>query len=173
MTQGPHPRVTVSLLVIASLASLGWAAFARPMPRVIYNASDSVPIGWYRIIRSGALRVGSFVLVRLPPEPAALAARRDYLPRSVPLLKRIGAMAPQLVCVRDDIVHIDAVPVAATLRVDGRGRPLTPWSRCRRLREGEIFLLGTSNPASFDSRYFGPVKTSAVIGRAHPLWTWP
>ncbi|MQU24843.1 S26 family signal peptidase, partial [Pseudomonas helleri] len=38
------------------------------------------------------------------------------------------------------------------------------------LEPGELFLLSVTNPASFDSRYFGPVSASAVIGAAHPLW---
>ena len=38
--------------------------------------------------------------------------------------------------------------------------------------DGELFLLSATNPASFDSRYFGPVAVSAVIGSAQPLWTW-
>jgi type IV secretory pathway protease TraF len=41
---------------------------------------------------------------------------------------------------------------------------------CRRLEPGELFLLSVTNPASFDSRYFGPVSASAVIGVAHPVW---
>jgi hypothetical protein len=56
--------------------------------------------------------------------------------------------------------------------VDGRGRPLSAWQQCRRLHDGELFLLSATNPASFDSRYFGPVAVSAVIGSAQPLWTW-
>jgi type IV secretory pathway protease TraF len=50
------------------------------------------------------------------------------------------------------------------------GRPLHAWSACRRLRPGELFLLSTTNPASFDSRYFGPVRADAVLGVAHPIW---
>jgi conjugative transfer signal peptidase TraF len=166
-------RVVLPLLAITGLASLVWASFAKPMPRVIYNASDSVPVGWYRIGPPRVLRVGGFVLVHLPAAPRTLAARRGYLPWRIPLLKRIGAMAPQAVCVRGGIVSIDGVRVATTLPVDGAGRRLTPWRQCRRLRAGELFLLSTSNPASFDSRYFGPVKASAVIGLAQPLWTRP
>jgi conjugative transfer signal peptidase TraF len=128
-------------------------------------------VGWYRIESTDALHVGSIVLARLPSAPAAFAARRGYLPMHIPLLKRIGAVAPQVVCVRDGIVRIDSIPVAVTLFVDGSGRRLTAWPQCRRLRAGEVFLLSTTNPASFDSRYFGPVNASAVIGQARPLWT--
>lgn len=166
-------RVALSLLTIAGLASLAWAACAVPSPRVIYNASDSVPVGWYRIRSATALQVGSIVLVRLPAVPSALAAQRGYLPIGVPLLKRIGAMAPQRVCVSDRSVRIDGVSVAATLSIDGAGRPLLAWPQCRRLRAGELFLLSMTNPASFDSRYFGPVQLSSVIGEAQPIWTRP
>lgn len=162
-------RVALSLLAMAGFASLAWASFVRPMPRVIYNASASVPVGWYRIEPMRVLHVGDIVLVRLPAVPAALAARRGYLPSGIPLLKRIGARAPQQVCIRGGIVRIDDAPVTTTLPVDGAGRRLEAWRSCRRLRQGELFLLSTSNPASFDSRYFGPVPVSAVIGRAQPL----
>jgi type IV secretory pathway protease TraF len=44
--------------------------------------------------------------------------------------------------------------------------------QCRPLVENELFLLSNTNPASFDSRYFGPIDTAAVLGVARPLWTW-
>jgi len=72
---------------------------------------------------------------------------------------------------RDGIVSIDSIRVAVTLFLDGAGRRLTAWPQCRRLQTDELFLLSTTNPASFDSRYFGPVNASAVIGQARPLWT--
>jgi type IV secretory pathway protease TraF len=31
-------------------------------------------------------------------------------------------------------------------------------------------LLLTDDPASFDGRYFGPVASQTVVGKAVPLW---
>lgn len=176
-----------SILAIGSaatvaLAALAWASFAEPMPRLIYNPSDSVHVGWYRVDplvqqvtsdttpKPAPLRVGSIVLVRLPAHAAALAAQRGYLPLEVPLLKRVGAVAPQHVCIIGQALRIDGNFVTTTLRADRLGRPLHGWPKCRRLRSGEVFLLSVTNPASFDSRYFGPVRSTDVIGTAHPLW---
>lgn len=175
-----HPRsrrrayLTLAGLSVCGIAALAWASFVSPLPRLIYNPSDSVAVGWYRVDPRGsgtfAPRVGSLVMVPMPAGAAGLAARRHYLPMGTPLLKPIAAVAPQRVCVTGEAVRIGGVPVAAALHVDGRGRPLHAWSQCRRLRAGELFLLSTTNPASFDSRYFGPVRASAVLGVAHPVW---
>ena len=180
----PHPRLRVrARLVLAGLsacglAALAWASFVHPLPRLTYNPSDSVAVGWYRIDpldhRTSSpprpLSVGSIVLVPLPAEAAALAAQRGYLPTRIPLLKRVGAVAPQEVCIADGKVHIDGVPSAAVLSADRWGRPLPSWQQCHRLRHGELFLLSVTNPASFDSRYFGPVSAASVIGVARPVW---
>lgn len=171
-------RIVLAGLSACGLAALAWASFVHPLPRLIYNPSDSVAVGWYRVDplhhRPGslprALAVGSIVLASLPPDAAALAAQRGYLPTRVPLLKRVGAVAPQHVCVFDALVWIDGVPVAAVRPADRLGRPLPSWPQCRQLQPGELFLLSTTNPASFDSRYFGPVSASAVIGVARPVW---
>ncbi|WP_432778452.1 S26 family signal peptidase [Burkholderia gladioli pv. alliicola] len=178
----PRPRLRARIvlagLTACGLAALAWAAFVSPLPRLTYNPSDSVAVGWYRIEsfepRTASLprplSVDSIVLVPLPAEAAALAAQRGYLPTRVPLLKRVGAVAPQHVCIVAAQVRIDGVPSAAVLAADRLGRPLPSWPQCRRLAPGELFLLSVTNPASFDSRYFGPVSASTVIGVAHPVW---
>lgn len=171
-------RIVLAGFAAVGLAALTWVAFVQPLPRLIYNPSDSVAVGWYRIepfdTRTASLprplSVGSVVLTTLPPDVAALAAQRGYLPAHVPLLKRVGAVAPQHVCIVAGQVYIDSVPMAAALPTDRLGRPLPSLQLCRRLEAGELFLLSVTNPASFDSRYFGPVSASAVIGVAHPVW---
>ncbi|MPM73936.1 hypothetical protein SDC9_120921 [bioreactor metagenome] len=174
-------RLVLACLSTCGLAALAWASFVQPLPRIIYNPSDSVAVGWYRVDpldhRTSSpprpLSVGSIVLVPLPAEAAALATQRGYLPTRIPLLKRVGAVAPQEVCIVDGRVRIDGVPSAAVLSADRWGRPLPSWQQCRRLRPGELFLLSVTNPASFDSRYFGPVSVAAVIGVARPVWLEP
>lgn len=171
-------RVALASLSGCGIAALAWASFVSPLPRLIYNPSDSVAVGWYRVelidhqadSQPQPLAVGSILLVRLPAGAAALAAQRGYLPARIPLLKRLGAMAPQEVCIVGNSVRIDSVPVAAVLPADRMGRSLPSWRQCRQLRPGELFLLSTTNPASFDSRYFGPIAASTVIGVAHPVW---
>lgn len=164
-------RALVVLLTASGLAALAWANWIPPIAHVVYNPTDSVPVGWYRIRSADvtALAAGDIVLVRLPPDAAQLAAQRGYLPANVPLLKRVGAVAPQRVCVLGASVNIDGVPAAALLHADRRSRPLSAWRRCRVLQADEVFLLGV-HPASFDSRYFGPVPVADVLGIAHPLW---
>ena len=186
MTAHPRSRLRVRLVLAGlsacGLAALVWASFVHPLPRLTYNPSDSVAVGWYRVDpldhRASPLspppplsvHVGSIVLVPLPAEAAALAAQRGYLPTRIPLLKRVGAVAPQEVCIADGSVRIDGVPSAAVLPADRWGGPLPSWQQCRSLEAGELFLLGVTNPASFESRYFGPVSASAVIGVARPVW---
>ncbi|KKL92332.1 hypothetical protein LCGC14_1885740 [marine sediment metagenome] len=171
-------RLVLAGLSACGLAALAWASFVPLLPRLIYNPSDSVAVGWYRVeplvqrANSPLLRleVGSIVVTHLPANAATLAAQRGYLPAHIPLLKRVGAVAPQHVCIIAGQVRIDGVPSAAVLPADRLGRPLPFWPHCRPLAEGELFLLSVTNPASFDSRYFGPVSASAVIGVAHPVW---
>lgn len=170
----PRARIVVTTLAAIGLATLTWAAFMQPLPRLIYTPSNSVPAGWYRVQpldhRTALLPVGSIVLTRLPADAAVLAARRDYLPAHIPLLKRVGAVAPQHVCIVAGQVRIGGVPVTTILPADRLGRALSSWPQCDRLKPGELFLLSVTDPASFDSRYFGPVSASTVTGVAHPVW---
>ena len=157
------------LLGVLGIGLIGFSAAHNSPPWVIWNASSSAPVGLYRMI-AGAPQKGDFVLVRPPKPVSALASSRHYIPANVPLVKRIAAIAGDHVCVARRVILINGHAVARQLGRDSSGRKMPLWQGCRLLHEGEYFLLMAEVPASFDSRYFGPVRSKNLIGRLVPLW---
>jgi conjugative transfer signal peptidase TraF len=154
------------------VATLGIAlsVFFHPRPRLIWNASASVPIGLYAVHPAGALRVGE-LLVITPSEPlAAFLDARRYLPKGVPLLKRVLALPGQIVCRSGRIITVDGAAMGLALDVDHLGRPLPVWQGCRVIAAGDVFLMNRRSEDSLDGRYFGPLPATTVAGRADPLW---
>ena len=163
-----RPR-TVLALTLFGLGLIGLATLARPAPCLVWNASASAPIGLYRVLPGDTVR-GDLVLVHTPASIRKLAAERGYLPPNIPLVKRIAAAGGDVVCSVGDAISINGRVVAERLARDRLGRPLPTWSGCRLLDGDEAFLLMEGRADSFDSRYFGPVPTAAIIGRLAPLW---
>lgn len=155
-----------------ALAALLVPVVHAPALRLVWNASESLPPGLYRIEPGASVRVGELAAVRPSPALERFMAERRYVERNVPLLKPVAAVGGATVCRTGMRVTIDGRDVAAALAHDRFGRPLTRWSGCRILAGHEIFLIAPASAASFDSRYFGPVTRAQVIGRAQPLWTW-
>jgi conjugative transfer signal peptidase TraF len=152
--------------MLLGLVALLASACAAPALRLVYNASDSAPYGWYVVSPTAAVQRGDYIVARLPQDVAMLAATRGYVPTAIPVLKRVAAVSGQHVCVRDSLVYVDGEAIGSVLDSDGFGRPLTAWRLCRQLLAGELFLMNSTAQASFDSRYFGPIDASFVRGRA-------
>jgi conjugative transfer signal peptidase TraF len=147
------------------------SALFHPAPKLLWNASASVPIGLYAVHHVGALYVGELLVVT-PPEPlASFLDQRRYLPKSVPLVKRVAALPGQTVCRTDQAIIVDGFAIGAALGRDHLGRLLPVWQGCRLIAAGEVFLMNLQSRDSLDGRYFGPLPTTTIVGRADPLWT--
>lgn len=160
-------------LTVTSFAAIGTAVGTiAPTPlKLVWNASASVPIGLYQVALAERPQVGDLVVVAAPEPLARFLSERGYLPRGVPLLKRIAALPGQRVCrVRGEIT-VDGIAMATVLERDRSGRDLPIWTGCRVIADGELFLMNGQVRYSLDGRYFGPLSASAVIGRAIPLYT--
>jgi conjugative transfer signal peptidase TraF len=164
-------RATIFLLTGGAAALALSTIAAMPAKRYVWNASGSVPVGLYRLQPTGNLTVTQLVAVQ-PPEPlATFLADHRYLPRGVPMLKRVRALPGQIVC-RDGLtITVDNIAAGEARERDSRGRPLPVWQGCRVIAAGEVFLMNAQSADSFDGRYFGVLPTTAIIGRAKPLWT--
>lgn len=167
-------RGRVATFYVTALSATAIAVSAADLfaPRLLYNASASMPLGWYAAGDPVDFAPGDIVVAHPPLRAEAMLVERGYLGAGVPLLKHVAAAAGAEVCRFGDTVSINGTPVGTARYVDGRGRPLPRWSGCRTLGPGEVFLFNPDAPGSFDGRYFGPTSTRDIIGKARPLWTW-
>lgn len=147
--------------------ALGAATLADLPVKLVYNASESAPIGFY-LVADRRLRHGDLALVHVPEEVRDLIEKRGYLPPDVPLIKRVVGLVGDEICRTQGEIFVDGRRVAFAQTVDQTGGPLPVWQGCETLSADRIFLL-QDHPLSFDGRYFGPVDQHLIIGRATHL----
>ncbi len=166
-------RVVYLLVAATALAALGVTTFSAMPMKLLWNATASTPIGFYSVGPADKLQVGDLVVVRPDEVLEDFMVARGYIGRGVPLLKHIAALSGQQVCRIGRDTMIDGRFAAATLDRDSRGRELPVWQGCQRITPNAVFLLNPAARDSLDSRYFGPLPVTDVIGKAHPLYTDP
>lgn len=164
-------RIPTLLTMAGAAAIVAWTIGPKPIPWLVWNASASVPIGLYKVSPAAHLSVTDLV-VALPPTPlATMLADEGYLPRGLPLIKRVLALPGQTVCRTGVFVTVDGIVMGSAREKDRNGRKLPVWQGCRVVAPEHVFLMNWDEPSSFDGRYFGMLPIHAVLGRAEPLWT--
>ncbi|GLQ23862.1 chromosome segregation protein ParM [Algimonas ampicilliniresistens] len=157
-------------LSIAVLCGATLFQIVRPsVPRLLYNPSPSAPVGWYRLEPGAQIRRDDLVAAYAPQAAEMLAVERRYLPPNIPLIKTVWAVSGERVCHDEHGVSVSGRPLLVVLSHDSRGRPLPSKRGCFTLLKDQIFLVSTDVQTSFDSRYFGPVLRSNVLGRVRYL----
>lgn len=142
-------------------------------------APSAVTSGGYGLTKSSlALQRGQVVLMCLPDSVAQMAYERDYIASGkckggvAPVGKHIIALAGDRVKFSDEGVYVNGhlVPDSAPYAADGAGRELPQMRTSDNvyLADGELVVLN-SFAGSFDSRYFGAVPLTQVIGTLSPV----
>ncbi|WHO77311.1 conjugative transfer signal peptidase TraF [Rhizobium sp. BT03] len=161
-----------SATVVALLSAAAWLGGFR------LNLTPSEPLGLWRIESpSRAIAAGDLVFV-CPPEAPLFeeARRRSYLARGLcsggvaPLIKSVAALPGQHVEIGKE-VRIDGrlLPSSCLRRTDGVGRPLTAFAGGI-VPPGTLYLHSRF-ASSYDSRYFGPIPETGLLGLARPVLT--
>jgi conjugative transfer signal peptidase TraF len=164
-------RRLIALVVIALIAS--FILFGH---RLIVNRTHSLPVGLY-YWSDVPIKKGSIVLFKPDQNtgPEQLGIERGYEARALPLLKRVVALAGDLVSVSSSGVSINGqlLSNSAPLSHDEAARPLAMAQLDHfRLGADQAFLMGVTS-TSWDSRYFGPVSLARSSGSFVPVFTWP
>ena len=160
-------RSAVLVPTMVSVLALAVASAVGLPKKLIYNASESAPVGFYWV-DEGAISRGDYVYVYVPERVRKLVMERGYLPPDAPLVKRVAGLHGDRICRVGIEILFNGALVAAAKERDGLGRQMPDWHGCHILSEQTVFLL-QDHPQSFDSRYFGPVDRRLIIGRATPL----
>jgi conjugative transfer signal peptidase TraF len=148
---------------------------------LVINHTMSAPRGLWRVKPlAGPIERGQMVRLCPPDGPAfRLARERGYLTDGrcpggyEPMLKIVRAIPGDLVEVSAEGVAVngDLIANSAPLARDRADRALNAMPKgTYAVADGEVWLLSTYNPKSFDSRYFGPVASAQIEGEAAPLW---
>ena len=149
--------------------SLGWRL----------NTSASIPLGVWRE-RPLETTIERGDIVSICPGSSAivdLAAARGYLNhgwcdghREI-LFKPVVAIAGDVVSVDPTGISVNGtrIPGSAPLAADSLDRPLSAVSHGTYIvGPDQVWLVSSTNPYSFDSRYFGPLSTRGVRGTLTP-----
>ncbi|XUY30095.1 conjugative transfer signal peptidase TraF (plasmid) [Agrobacterium sp. rho-8.1] len=160
-------------VMIAGLAAIAYMGGFR------LNLTPSEPLGLWRIVAlQRPVAAGDLVFI-CPPATASFeeARRRGYVRRGLcpggfaPLIKTVAALPGQHFGIGANVT-VDGRPLASSIvrASDGEGRPITPF------KTGIVPLrhlfLHSSFASSYDSRYFGPVPDTGLLGLARPVLTF-
>lgn len=159
--------------MIAGVAAIAYMGGFR------FNLTPSEPLGLWRIVAlQRPVETGDLVFICPPVTPSfEEARRRGYVRRGLcpsgfaPLIKTVAALPGQHVEIGANVT-VDGRPLASSIvrASDGEGRPITPF------KTGIVPLrnlfLHSSVASSYDSRYFGPVPDTGLLGLARPVLTF-
>jgi conjugative transfer signal peptidase TraF len=156
LSQASAPITLVALIVATGL-------IARSQPPVFrWNVTPSEPEGLYVRASRTPVRTGELVTFLAPPSAFPYADKRLSALHREPILKAVAASAGDRVCAADGVLRINGKTLAPIAEHDSHGDMLPHWAQCRRLRRGEVFVFSNRVRDSFDSRYYGPIRSASA-----------
>ncbi len=160
---------TAALAVVAVLLALGvrtfgyqtfWIPSTSMVPTL--QKGDRILVqkaffNWHN------LHQGDIVVFARPPRDHCGGAADDDL------VKRIIALPGQAIYSAGNTLYVNGRPLAEPYlpRIDPLGPPIPDASRLHpfRVPAGDFYVLGDNRQISCDSRFWGPIKGSSIVGR--------
>ncbi len=133
------------------------------------NTSPSIPRGIYKLEITRQLKQGDLVEICLSDDLAQYAFDRGYISKGscsngyAPLIKEILAIPNDYVVINKKGIKVNNVFYnLKSQKLDNKNRILTPQTINQKI-DGYL-LVGTNSKDSWDSRYFGVIKSKDIKG---------
>ena len=136
-----------------------------------------MPIGIYKIQDGNNIVAGDFVSVCLPDQFAEIGIERGYITHgnckngSSPLIKEVIAVPGDRVAVQNNQIIVNGITFLAPRFTDDRKGNLIS-----KIKDGDYgitnlyWVYGEHDKTySWDSRYFGGIPKTDIIGKAKPI----
>jgi signal peptidase I len=165
----------VVVLVIAVLLAAGLRTFVfQPFKIPSSSMVPTLDVGDRILVQKAFfnwhdVRQGDVVVFAHPPADNECSG-----PDNTDLVKRVVAVGGQTIYSAGNTVYVDGRKLAENyLPEDDPLGPAIPKASARspyRVPAGDFYVLGDNRAISCDSRYWGPVEGSTVVGKAVLLW---
>ena len=111
------------------------------------------------------VREGDIVVFSHPPLDDCPGPKGD-------LVKRVIALPGQTIYSSGNSIYVDGhlLPEPYLPHNDPLGPPIASRQHPYRVPPGEFYMLGDNRTDSCDSRYWGPIKGSSIIGKVVLVW---
>ncbi len=164
---GGRFRAVVAILAVVLVGVAARAFFVEPFYVPSVSMLPSLVPGEYVVVeRMGVLHpqigFGDIVVFRRPPNDSA-ASSASYL------VKRVIGLPGQTIYSSGGSVYLDGRRVREPFLPAGVA---TTGIRYQRVPGGHYFVLGDNRGDSEDSRFFGPISASLLVGRVVMVY-WP
>jgi signal peptidase I len=156
--------IVIEILQTVALAGVFYIVISLLTARVVVEGPSMRPTllsGEWIVVNRLTYKVGApqrgDVVVFLPPTNA----------QTDDLIKRVIGLPGETVEIREGSVWINGARLEENY-VSGTTFPDNSWQ----LGEDDLFVMGDNRPISLDSRSFGPIHRSEVVGKAWLIY-WP
>ena len=156
--------LAVAVLLAVGIRTFVFQAFSIPSTSMVptLNVYDRILV-WKAFFSWHQLREGDIVVFTHPP--------RDHCrgPARTDLVKRVIALPGQTIYSAGGVLYVDGRRLREPYLPsdDPLGPPIPGASRHDpfRVPRGEFYVMGDNRAISCDSRYWGPVQGSTIVGR--------
>lgn len=181
-------RDTVEAVVVALLLAFVIRAFVVQAFKIPSGSMlDTLQIGDHLLVSKFAYDVrlpstiwldttdGKVLYKTADPERGDIMVFKYPMNEEQDFIKRVIGLPGETIEIRNKVVYINGEPLDEpyVLHKDARRVPGRDDFGPYTVPEGEYFMMGDNREGSHDSRFWGPVKRSKIVGKALIIyWSW-